>query len=89
MYFANLSVLFLSNYYLVLLLGDLDFSVITHSYFMFGKRYSIMIQNCNGVLWNIDWAIQRTEAGKGRLRPRPKGCLEYFTRDVSRVHYRW
>lgn len=38
MYFANLSVLFLSNYYLVLLLGDLDFSVITHSYFMFGKR---------------------------------------------------
>ena len=27
-------------------------------------------------------------AGKGHLRPRPKGCLEYFTRDVSRVHYR-
>jgi len=45
MYFANLSVLFLSNYYLVLLLGDLDFSVITHSYFMFGKR----IQNCNAI----------------------------------------
>ena len=35
-------------------------------------------------IWHPNW----TRAGEGRLRPRPEGCVGYFTRDDFRVRYR-